>query len=38
MYIDPKRPKTAIQRMNRTASQAKSVAVVKELMMSGRTA
>ena len=38
MYIDPKRPKTATQSMNRTTSQAKRIAVVKELRMIGRMA
>jgi hypothetical protein len=38
MYIDPKRPNTATQRMNRMASQAKRMAVVKDLMIMGRTA
>jgi hypothetical protein len=38
MYNDPKMPKTAIQSMKRIASQAKRIAVVKELMSIGRTA
>ncbi len=38
MYIDPKRPNTAVQSMNRMASQPKRIAVVKELISRGRMA
>ena len=38
MYSDPKRPKTATQRMNRMASQPKRMAALKELKIKGRTA
>lgn len=38
MYRAPKRPNTATQSMKRTKSQAKRIAVVKDLMIKGRTA